>query len=246
MGEVIKYTTQLGIKLSITKYTKEEFLQRLEYSNHLYLTYKAEISNLTNLGAKRVRQLVDDVFLKTFLKRKEKHSGYSWNIFLSEMKNFTELLKDKFGILLHDNEINLENDELQKVLEAVKTASPEKIDSTVRHDAINLLFIDRLRQIDAEYELIGPRYWFLTRDRTLIFAETTLLGKELPASVFVNAWFDMILPFISADVSKTLTELLKLQLIIDSENGIDPEQSLSRDFSARTINQRSSYINGHY
>jgi len=142
------------------------------------------------------------------------------------MKNFTELLKDKFGILLDGSEINLENDELQKVLEAVKTASPEKIDSTVRHDAINLLFIDRLRQIDAEYELIGPRYWFLTRDRTLIFAETTLLGKELPASVFVNAWFDMILPFISADVSKTLTELLKLQLIIDSENGIDTEQVL--------------------
>ncbi len=224
--EIIKYTTQLGMRLLITKYTKEEFLQRLEYSNNLYLTYKTEISNLTNLGAKRVRQLVDDVFLKTFLKRKENYLGYSWNTFLSEMKNFTELLKDKFGILVDDSEINLENYKFQKVLEAVRIANLEKIESTVRHDAINLLFIDRLRQSDAEYELIGPRYWFLTRDRTLIFAETTLLGKELPASVFISTWFDLILPFISADVSKTLAELLKLQLIVDSENDVDPEQVL--------------------
>ncbi|WP_290726579.1 hypothetical protein [Archaeoglobus sp.] len=224
--DVIKYTSQLGIKLSITTHTKEEFLRRLEYSNHLYSYYKVEILGLTNLGTKRVKQLVDDVFLKTFLKRKEKHAGYSWNVFLSEMKNFTELLKDKFGILLDDSEISLENEEFHKVLEVVKTANSEKIESAVRHDAINILFVDRLRQNDAEYELIGPRYWFLTRDRTLIFAETTLLGKDLPVSVFVSDWFDMVLPFISADVSKTLTELLKLQLIIDSGNGIDAEQVL--------------------
>jgi|GEM_PF-4000969 predicted nucleic acid-binding protein len=224
--DVVKYTSKLGINLLITKYTKKEFLRRLEYSNNLYLSYKAEISNLTNFGKNRVRQLLDDIFLKTYLKRREEYPNYSWSLFLSEMKNFAEILRDRYQILLDEKDVHIDNDELQEVRKHVKFANPGKLEFTAIHDAINLLFVDKLRQDDTEYELLGPKYWFITRDRTLVFAEVALIGRKLPVSVFFNDWFEMILPFISADTSKTLAELLRLLLITDLENNLSSEQVL--------------------
>jgi len=225
--EVLEYTKSVGIKnLYITKYTRDEFIRRLKYSDYLYNLYKDDLSKLSKSANERARSLINDVFIKTYLIRKSAYPTYSWDVFMSEMENFIDILRDKYGILLDERDYNIPFNEstFQELIEAIKTANPEKPEATVKHDAIHIYIVDELRKHSLIQELVGPRYWFLTRDKTLCFAEVTLLGKSMPSSIHIKTWFDIISPFISADTSKTLAELLALPLVVEEE--VDPEQVL--------------------
>ncbi|RLI96009.1 MAG: hypothetical protein DRP00_05960 [Candidatus Aenigmatarchaeota archaeon] len=236
-----------------------EFTRRLKYSDYLYNLYKDDLLNLGGKAADRARALINDIFIKTFLTRRRAYPKYSWDVFISEMTNFVEILKEKYGIHFDEKEYEIPFDDpkFQELIEAIKTANPEKINATVKHDAVHIYIVDKLRKTSPNQELIGPRYWFLTRDRTLCFAEITLLGKSLPRSIHIKTWFDMITPFISADTSKTLAELLALPLVVEEK--IDPEQVLfgisvlgpileDPNISVETIKRivGSSYVKKHF
>jgi len=142
------------------------------------------------------------------------------------MEEFEEILEEKYGIQVYTDHIDLvfDSEEMKKLMKAIRMSNPEKPEATVKHDAANIKLIEILRSRSREVEIIGPRYWFLTRDRTLNFAEITILGKSLPSSIHIKTWFDLISPFISVDISKPLAELLATPLIVEEE--VDPEQIL--------------------
>lgn len=225
--EVLKYIKDIGIRnLYITKHTRNEFIRRLEYSKNLYSLYKDGLFNLSEGVKKRAVQLITDPFIKTYFKRTIDYPAYSWDVFVSEMENFVQILKDKYEIFLDDRDYNISSDEpmFQKLVEAVNTANPKKPIATVEHDAMNILIVDQLRKSSPALEIIGPRYWFLTRDRTLYIAEVVLLKRSPSSSIHIIDWLCIISPFISADTSKTVAELLRSPLLM--EEWIDPEQVL--------------------
>jgi DNA-directed RNA polymerase subunit F len=103
-----------------------------------------------------------------------------------------------------------------QVAEACYSASQEKSNQAIVHDAFHLLLIQSLREREVVDEL-GFHSYFLTRDNTLTTAENMVYGEEkIFGSIHITLWFQMVSPFLSPkmcidDVSNSYVRLLGSQ-----------------------------------
>jgi len=227
--EIIELTKKIGVQdIRISKETKKEFLRRLKISDENYRAYDSYISSSI---AKKFKTLMkDDVLIRTYWKRKAENVYYDWDLYMAEMKSFDSILSNKYGIKISDDAYTPDAEEVKELQSLfVEMAGKDKFKA--HHDAFNIILVQYLRKKNKDYEILGPKYWFLTRDHTLPLIESAFniargainfLGEYVPSSIHIVTWYEIITPFIGPEISekdsaKLFARILKAHLHMPEE-----------------------------
>ena len=211
----------LGIKLTVTEKTIQEFLEVLNQANNRWRDLRKVRSSLL--------RIVDDEFIRSYLREREK-TPQGWYGYYYSMRQVDKLLaKHGISVLsLEDEEIKekrnlLENEKLHKQARRwvydyalIRTNTP-KADSVVEHDAFHLLLVRDLRR-NPPPDIFGPQSWFLTYDLSLPHVDDeinkTVGIQDCPSSVHPRTWIGITTPFLSPksveeDLPKLFSKLMK-------------------------------------
>jgi len=191
---LLKETVKLGSRIFVSNWTLIEFHNALSYANHLY--------NLFKRGELKTNSMENEI-LKTFLDlpRKTDWTEYIRNIAIA-LENL-----DKDGIIEKiecKDEGIMEKTDLLKTLirSALDRLSLDRHPDVIMHDAKMLAYVQSRRDVNTL--TIGAE-WFLTRDYRLKEIEKRnlkILGYEFESVMTCDIWFELILPFISADIDE--------------------------------------------
>ena len=211
VSETISITKDLGVKLVMTKRTETEWLATLENANNQYIAISKQRSSFL--------PYINDVFIQTFLMRRQEYSSLTWVGFHLQMKQIKFLAYEKGIALWYKKEFELEklpnNDFFEQLAQYVFTASVRKDYGknkySCEHDAYHLLLVRKLRE-ENPADILGPSCWFLTLDSTLIIADNGLnklmaAPFDPPSSFMADMWVPVISPFLGPEISeKRLSE----------------------------------------
>jgi predicted nucleic acid-binding protein len=201
--ETIAICKDLGVRLVVTKRTLQEFRSVLDFANERIRKLKASTSVLI--------QTADD-FLSSFAKEKMADQTRTWEAYYLEMTRVQTRIKKEWGIEVDNNdyaEVRALSG-FEKVQEAVSECPKEfgssrKEMHVAEHDAFHLLLVRTLRTA-GQRPLLGPTYWFLTLDRSLLCAEEVVTEvsatERIPSSIECDLWLSLISPVLPQGEAK--------------------------------------------
>lgn len=212
----------LGIKMCFTNRTFKELGRRIALSEENMRQIRPKRKKL-----KKILEYIDDPFLGEYYEQRKEILSLRWKGFIGRMRNFTSLLKRKYGITFDKSDYAtvLADPRLLEISKMVSEADPKKTESLVEHDCFHLLLMEMLRSLVGEEDVI-PKYWFVTRDKTVCLAERMRLIIEKkktgiekkPSSVLNDVWIHMVSPFLSPKIatqeaSKAFAEMFSTHFI---------------------------------
>lgn len=193
--KAISVARHLGVKYVFTKRTMLEWIEVLEKANQRFRFLNSTRHSL--LGK------VEDIFIRSYFKRKEDDPSLAWQEYYSEMRRINDLARGLGIQVYEENEEDVSDAEGLKIIEylseEVYRSGRRRLDarfiksrSVSEHDAFHLLLVRKLRE-KFPSESMGPSYWFLTYDISLLevdrdlnkFLETPLAA---PSSLLMDAW----------------------------------------------------------
>lgn len=205
---LIKLTTDLGIKLKFTEKTKEEFTAHVRDIKRMY----QRAGQIVFKNPDKMAKIVENGFLKDYLEKKQTNSGLSYDGYFAKFGRIEALLKDKYSIEIDNNlyeEIKTHED-MEPVKKLVINYCGSKNEVVAEHDAYHILLIQDLRKKEKG-DMFGPNSWFITCDSTLYYVDRNLTKKEperIPSSIHAENWIQMISPLLSPETSnKTAKEV---------------------------------------
>lgn len=206
--DLIKLSTDLGIKIKFTERTKEEFIKHVERKKGIY-TKKGQIS-LNR--CKKIKEKLEDGFFKDYLERRKTNPGLTYEGYFARLKEIETLLRRKYSIEFDGS--SYEDIKKHEDMERVKTLVIKyfsiKTDTVAEHDAYHILLMQELRERERG-DVLGSSCWFVTYDKSLYYVDGDLAREEpdrIPSSIYVDKWIQMISPLLSPDVSnKTAKEV---------------------------------------
>jgi predicted nucleic acid-binding protein len=223
-SRIVSLMKDLNQGLRFTNRTWQEWLEVLEKANQRYKFINTTRPSL--LGR------LDDIFVQEFLQKSQKNLSLTWQDYYSEMRHL-ELLAGKEGIRLLDKDPHeldelIDQELLSKLSNQVFRSGKRRLDmkfikskQVSQHDAYHLLLIRKLRERHPT-ETLGPSYWFLTQDPSLLEVDKALNellqdSSALPSSLTFDVWTLMASPFLASDshrvrLAKVLVELLRVNL----------------------------------
>lgn len=203
--QCVSLCQSLGIELRFTRRTCQEFMTQLSQSEIRF--QRLGISNLEVLEA------LDDDFIAEYATGRRKGKYVDWPDFVRR----TKLLKSTMAQSKIGEYSSIEADfdvasidskgiVKDKVIACAMQGGNVKSENVAEHDSYHLLLVRRLREKDTVQTTLGPRYWFLTFDRSLLCADkeiNVVLGREneLPSSIECWALMEMMLPFASGSIA---------------------------------------------
>ena len=206
VNETISIAKDLGVTLVMTKRTENEWLWSLEEANGQFQSLNREKPSLL--------PRVENVFIKSFFKRKTIESSLTWESFYLQLRQIKSMIRDKGIVFWYKKEFDLDqlpNKEFfeplwGKVYACASMKGYPKPKSVSEHDAYHLLLVRKLRE-EHESDILGPSCWFLTLDTTLYCADEGLnqfmhAPFDPPSSFMADMWVPIIAPFIGAEVSE--------------------------------------------
>jgi len=203
-GQALYYSKRIGANVAITKRTEEEFKDELKHAN---IRFK-------NLGSNKLEFLmsVDDEFIASYALEKKKNRSLTWHDFYMKLKPFRTILS-KHGIsVIDEGDLSYEvlhskifPETTSYVLTCSRATQRIKGKSVIEHDAYHILLVRKLRAKDTRDSFLGPKYWFVTFDNSLLCVDKAvneLLGSkyEAPSSMMAWAWLELITPYFGATV----------------------------------------------
>jgi hypothetical protein len=227
--ETLRLSQELGVKLRITEQTKKEYLIVLERSN------KRQSGLQIN---PRILKKIDDPFLSSYGNMQERTPSLNWNDYYSKMLDpLTVLTSVQLKLeMFESGEKILELPFFEEIREKVAKCwldshGFEKRKEIAEHDAYHLLLIKILREKDTNPQILGPDYWFFTRDHTLEHVNREIsyranFKNRTSACIVNDVWVELIIPFLSnklkeRQASDLLVDVLKSQFITVPK-GINP------------------------
>ena len=195
---LVQETQELGATVLISNATGNEFLASIEISRNKHKNFRVKrkfapfYENAQKQGA----------FLSTYSKELIKNPNLTMDTFLKRYQEFESVMESKYGIILEDvdKEIDLENEDAQKLKTQILRHAPNKRSKVIKHDAYMILRVRKLR--DKKPDLTGYKAWMLTTDHSLSSVERTTYGKDsVCASVRPEIWLEIISPFVSPQVT---------------------------------------------
>lgn len=190
----------LNFEVFVTNRTIEEFTNWM--SDHKKLTKIVEDIEISRF--EKTKNILEDGALKEFFLKKQKQPSLTWDGYLAKFDKIEELIREKYGINVDNSfydKIKGEEKKITELVPIVQYYSYNKHDNVANHDAGHIVFIQKLRE-DADTDILGPNSWFLTNDSSLQKVEKDYHPKVIPSSIFGAYWTQMILPFLSPDISK--------------------------------------------
>jgi len=198
--ELMRLSGDLGVKSFVTSKTIAEFKKVLERSNERYA--------LLNVPA-RILKVINDEFISSYAFELDSDQSLTWQKYYERMVNIDAILTQQYGIEVKDvKDIEIVDSETyEKVITEVSRVWEEarqnkKERDVAEHDAFHLLLIKKLRDEDNIKSVLGPNYWFLTRDSTLFFVNSFinslgLFKNQISSSIKESYWLDFITPFLN-------------------------------------------------
>jgi len=216
--EIISLAHDLGINLVFTKWTKKEWLWVLERANEDFKVIRdTRPSLLRNLK---------DVFIRSYLKENAANPSLTWQGFYLQMRQIEKLARERGIKFLYKKEFDLDklpNKELfdplsGRVFYCAKIKGNPKSKEVSQHDAYHLLLVRKLRE-EYPTDMLGPSFWFLTHDTSLLCADEGLndfmkTPFDPPSSFVADLWLTIIAPFLGPDIpehrlAETFVHLMK-------------------------------------
>ena len=195
----LKLTASLGITTVLSERTKEEFVELLGSRKVAFgKDVKVQIERF-----EKVSDSVEDGFLKDFLRKKADNPNLAFDRYADRLEELETVLKNRYSTVFDNNEYKEihEAPEMPSLKEIVidegEKSYLQKSSRVGEHDAFHILLIQKLREKD-EGDVLGPNFWFLTHDRTLLGAEKRFGKHEnCPSSIFISSWVQLISPMLS-------------------------------------------------
>jgi len=194
---ILDTTKSVGLELLISDNTITEFHDALNHANYIYTKHK---------GAELSMQILNNEITNTFYTYKEKHTD--WHGFITRLKEDFADFMNKWNIrALNTSDFNIDIKKIAKIVEVIKEIELEYMKvrpmELARHDAINIMIVQALRE---ETGANFTSHWYLTHHGLLL--ETDKIIKELynynqVSSISCDTWFEIMYPFIWADLDKS-------------------------------------------
>jgi predicted nucleic acid-binding protein len=222
--EMLDMMKTLGIKIEYSSRTEAEFsafLRGSESNLNRIRTYPTMISS-------QVSDLLRDPFFQEYRTK----PIMTWKEYRESVENrLRDTLKRFYKVELRQvDEKAYSVDqaagfrELSEMIE--EAASGVKSPLQSEHDAFSILLIRALRQAyDLHPHATGSQFWLLTFDKSLFRIDCAVTESNIgsrPASVLIETWLEMLLPFLSPEVANRQAAVLFADLFRSSF----PESSL--------------------
>jgi predicted transcriptional regulator len=200
----LRLTASLGVSTVLSKRTKEEFIDLLESRKTAF----GKDPKIPNSRFEKVSNNLEDGFLKDYLKKKAKSPNLTFDRYADRLEEIASLLNNRYNTVLDESDHKeiLEVPDIHQlediVVEEGTAFGLQKSGKVAEHDAFHILLIQELRK-NAEEDILGPDFWFLTHDRSLPFVEKRY-GKYrgYPSSIFVDNWVQLMSPLVSPKQTK--------------------------------------------
>ena len=250
---LIENTAGLKAKLFISDKTVNELNSWLENRKNRYKNFRLPSTKLS-LALGEMKN--DDPFLTVYSNALSKDSKLKIESFCKKYENFETLLENKYSVKIEPTVEALEKTNQIEGLQnkILENASHGKSPGVAFHDAYSILRIRQLRTTKLSDE-IGPSTWFLTTDSTLSPAELEFFKekKEIPSSVTVVTWFQIISNFLSPSSSSEKTSIAFVKLFsshfdtenVNAEDYVNLANALADD-SDFTLEQLKKIIGNDY
>jgi len=201
----LKLTSELGIGIVFSKRTKQEFDNYIQDA-------KRDLGREPRVPKGRFGKIRDDLedgMLKGYLLRKQKQPTLTFAGYADRFEEIEAILKNRYSAVYDgkDYEDIANNPDMPKLKEIVTEEGIRfalyKSDVVAEHDAFHILLIQELRENDKG-DFLGPKYYFLTHDRSLYFVEKRFEESEVfPSSIFLDNWVQLISPLLTPEQTKT-------------------------------------------
>ena len=191
---------QLGVKCVMSMRTAKEVERHLQTSDEEY----RNMGDVPDYRREKLLKYVGDELIREYWMQLHTKPALKWTAFVGRLRSFSTILRKRHSIGI-DKRIydqvssNSQFDELSKI---IREGNPEKSPEVVEHDCFHLLLIDYLRS-EMSDEVIIPKCWFLTIDKTLSIVEKVrmIYEKKRPATVLPNIWLQMMSSFLSPKIA---------------------------------------------
>jgi len=200
----LRLTSELGIGIVFSKRTKQEF-------DNLIQDAKQGLGKEPRIPKgrfKKVCNALEDGILKDYLLKKQKQSTLTFTGYIDRLEEVEAILKNRYSATYDskDYEDVDNNPDLPKLKDIVTEEGTKfnlyKSDVVAEHDAFHILLIQELRKNDKG-DILGPKYWFLTHDRSLYFVERSFGKFEVfTSSIFLDNWVQLISPLLAPEQTK--------------------------------------------
>jgi len=157
----------------------------------------------------KVRNDLEDGVLKDYLIKKQKQPTLTFAGYMDRLEEVEAILKNRYSIAYDGNDYeDIHNNLDMPTLKEIVTEEGTKFylyksDDVAEHDVFHILLIQELRR-QEKGDFLGPKYWFLTHDRSLQSVERRFGKFEVfPSSVFLDNWIQLISPMLAPEQTKT-------------------------------------------
>lgn len=206
MNEIVSLARDLGINLAFTKRTKREWFMVLELSDE-------EFKAIRHTRPSLLRNLKDD-FARSYFIESANNPSLTWQGFYLQMRQIEKLAGERGIKFLYRKEFDLDKLPSKELFEPLsgrvyacaRLRGNPKSKAVSQHDAYHLLLVRKLRD-EVPSDMLGPSFWFLTHDTSLLCADEGLndfLKTPLapPSSFVVELWLTIIAPFLGPKISE--------------------------------------------
>ena len=137
----LKISSKLGVKLILSKLTKEEF-------EHQLINARKSLGTEPKVPPQRFRKIqrtLEDGLLKDFLNKKQKEKSLTFDGYISRLEQVTTLLENKYSVLYDENEYKMveESSDFENLKETVIDEGKKfflyKSEDVAKHDAFHIL-----------------------------------------------------------------------------------------------------------
>jgi predicted nucleic acid-binding protein len=202
VDKALKLTSKLNIRIAFSRRTKGEFLSLIRDSRRRY----GKNPRIAKLRYKKMFSRISDGLFKHYMKKRKQNPNLTFEAYCERLLEIETILKNRYSVDYDDGEYGeIIKDPYfltmrERVLDEGINFGLHKSEPVAAHDAFHILLIDQLRK-QNEGDFLGPKYWFLTHDRSLEFVEKTS-SDEIPSSIYMDNWIQFISPLIAPEQIK--------------------------------------------
>lgn len=190
----LKLTNDLKIGIVFSNRTKEEFTSLVARSRRRF----GKNPKVPNNRFAKVQKKFKGGFLKEFLKKRKRNPNLTYERYADRLEEIETIMKNKYSATFDNNTYDeiVKHPDLPQLKKTVVDKGVAfglfKTDFVAKHDAFHILLIQELRKKKVG-DVLGPNYWFLTHDRSLLFVEKKFGKHErIPSSIYIDNWVQLI------------------------------------------------------
>ena len=194
---ILDTTRSIGLELLVSDNTIIEFNDALHHANYLYYKYTGKALD---------HEILNNEITSTFYTCKKKYKD--WNVFITKIQeDFKDFLKKWSINVLNTSDFNIDEERIDKIVKVIRELDQDYMNERpvklAKHDAINILIIQALREkTGADF----TSHWYLTHHGLLLKSDRIikdLNNYDQVSSISCDTWFELMYPFIWADVDKS-------------------------------------------